>query len=62
MESIEEGIAVPEESAIGKEAEARRRKELINSPVRSDGAMGGTSDAGTAADEAHESANRNTRD
>ncbi len=53
-ESIRQGIAAPEESRIGKEAEARAREQLINTPesARPDSAMGGTSDVDTPADEA----------
>lgn len=59
MESIRQGIAAPEESRTGKQAEEARRRKLSESGVQTDGAMGGTSDAGTAGDEANEAANRN---
>ena len=53
-ESIEQGIAPPPESAIGKAAERENREQLIRTPeeARPDSAMGGTSDADTAAAEA----------
>lgn len=59
MESIEQGIAAPDESEKGRRAEEQRRNELARSPARSDSAMGGTSDAGTAGDEAQENADLN---
>lgn len=53
-ESIQQGIAAPEESRRGKEAEARLREQLISTPeeARPDSAMGGTSDVDSPADEA----------
>ncbi|HEV3483976.1 MAG TPA: hypothetical protein VG106_01110 [Vicinamibacterales bacterium] len=53
-ESIEQGIAAPPESAIGKAAERENREQLIRTPeeARPDSAMGGTSDADSAGDEA----------
>lgn len=53
-QSIEQGIAAPSESAIGQAAAQRRREELVNTPeeARPDSAMGGTSDADSAGDEA----------
>lgn len=53
-ESIKQGIAVPDESRIGKEAELRNREQLINTPeeARPDSAMGGTSDVDAPVDEA----------
>jgi hypothetical protein len=53
-QSIEEGIAAPPESAIGQAAAKRRQEELVHTPeeARPDSAMGGTSDADTAGDEA----------
>lgn len=53
-QSIEEGIAPPPESAIGREAEKRLQEKLTHAPVetRPDAAMGGTSDADAPGDEA----------
>lgn len=53
-ESIEQGIAPPPESAIGQAAERQNREQLIRTPeeARPDSAMGGTSDADSAGDEA----------
>lgn len=53
-ESIQQGIAAPDESRIGKEAEARNREQLIDIPeeARPDGAMGGTSDVDAPVDDA----------
>lgn len=53
-ESISQGIAPPEESKIGKEAERRAQEELINTPesARPDSAMGGTSDVDAPVDDA----------
>lgn len=53
-ESIEQGIAPPPESTIGKAAERENREQLIRTPeeARPDSAMGGTSDADSAGDEA----------
>jgi hypothetical protein len=54
QESTREGIAPAPESEVGRKAEERRREELIETPIpaRPDSAMGGTSDADSAADEA----------
>jgi hypothetical protein len=51
--STREGIAPAPESTMGREAEARQRDALAHAPVESrpDGAMGGTSDADSPADE-----------
>jgi len=53
-ESLTQGIAAPEESRIGKEAEARRKEQLIHTPedARPDGAIGGTSDVDAPVDDA----------
>jgi hypothetical protein len=53
-ESISQGIAAPDESRIGKEAEKRLEQELVNTPenARPDGAMGGTSDVDAPVDDA----------
>jgi hypothetical protein len=53
-ESITQGIAAPDESRIGKDAEARNREELVNVPeeARPDSAMGGTSDVDAPVDDA----------
>ncbi|HEX7152635.1 MAG TPA: hypothetical protein VF618_14190 [Thermoanaerobaculia bacterium] len=53
-ESIAQGIAPPEESEVGKAAEARRIQELIHAPehTRPDAAIGGTSDADAPVDDA----------
>ena len=59
-ESIQQGIAAPEESEIGRRADEERRTHLNDSPILPDGAMGGTSDADNASDEAHFNANRAT--
>ena len=54
QESTAQGIAPAPESEVGRAAEERRRKEMIEAPesTRPDSAMGGTSDADTAPDEA----------
>ncbi|HEY0142854.1 MAG TPA: hypothetical protein VGF48_18280 [Thermoanaerobaculia bacterium] len=53
-ESITQGIAAPDESEVGKAAEARNREQLINIPeeARPDSAMGGTSDVDAPVDDA----------
>ena len=53
-DSIEEGIAPPPESPIGKAAERENQKELIQTPeeARPDSGMGGTSDVDSPGDEA----------
>lgn len=51
QDSIRQGIGVPEESPIGKIAEAERERRAGRGP-RIGGAMGGTSDAETPGDEA----------
>lgn len=53
-ESIAQGIAAPDDSRVGKEAEARLREQLVNTPeeARPDGAMGGTSDVDAPVDDA----------
>lgn len=53
-ESTAEGIAPPPESPIGREADERRRQQVIRTPAeaRPDAGIGGTSDADTAGDEA----------
>lgn len=53
-ESTAQGIAPAPESAIGRDADERRREQVIRAPVQSrpDTAMGGTSDGETAGDEA----------
>jgi hypothetical protein len=60
-ESITQGIAAPEESKVGKEAEARRIEQLIRTPeeARPDSAMGGTSDVDSPVDDAETSRLRN---
>jgi hypothetical protein len=54
QESTREGIAPAPESELGHEAEERQRSKLTDIPpeARPDSAMGGTSDADSAADEA----------
>lgn len=56
-ESLKQGIAVPDESKVGKEAEARRHEALANVPeeARPDGALGGTSDVDAPVDDAETS-------
>jgi hypothetical protein len=53
-ESITQGIAAPDESRIGKAAEARLKEQLIHIPedARPDSAMGGTSDVDAPVDDA----------
>jgi len=53
-ESISQGIAAPDESAIGKAAERRRQHELVRTPeeAQPDSGMGGTSDADSPGNEA----------
>jgi hypothetical protein len=52
QDSIRQGIAVPPESAVGKEAEKRKQEHDATMPCHEVGGMGGTSDADSAADEA----------
>ena len=54
QESTAQGIAPAPESEIGRAADERRIDQVIHAPEESrpDGAMGGTSDADSAADEA----------
>ena len=54
QESTAQGIAPAPESEIGRVADEQRREQLANAPEESrpDSAMGGTSDADSAADEA----------
>lgn len=63
-ESIEQGIAAPKESSIGRAAEAKRRDELVNAPesTHADSAMGGTSDVDSPADESAVNSVRNSDD
>lgn len=53
-ESIHQGIAAPDESRIGKEAEARLKEQLVHTPedARPDSALGGTSDVDAPVDDA----------
>jgi hypothetical protein len=64
VESISQGIAAPEESRKGKEAEARLREQLVNTPeeARPDSAMGGTSDVDAPVDDAEMARLRNQKD
>lgn len=58
QDSISKGINTPEESEIGRAArEARRQRDQETPPL--DGAMGGTSDSDSPAEEAQERAARN---
>jgi hypothetical protein len=54
QESTTQGIAPAPESAIERNADRQREEKLRNAPeeTRPDGAMGGTSDADSPADEA----------
>jgi len=55
MESMQRGIAPPPESPAAADAARRRTEALRHQPADAplpDGAMGGTSDAETAGDEA----------
>lgn len=54
QESTAEGIAPAPESCIGREADRRRREQVIRTPpeAQPESAMGGTSDADSPADEA----------
>ena len=63
-ESIAQGIAPPEESRKGKEAEAKLREQLINTPegARPDSAMGGTSDVDAPVDDAETQRLMNEKD
>ena len=62
-DSIEQGIAAPEESPRGRQADADRQRRAAAGPEIG-GGMGGTSDADSAGDEAgfeagmHESGRR----
>lgn len=64
QESIEQGIAAPKESEIGRAADAKRRDELVNAPEssRPDSGMGGTSDVDSPADDAATTAAKNAKD
>ena len=54
QESTAQGIAPAPESAIGREADERRREQVTRLPpeARPDAGIGGTSDADSAGDEA----------
>lgn len=54
LDSMQQGIGAPPESPAAKKADAERRAEMARnpSPVPLEGAMGGTSDAERAGDEA----------
>lgn len=54
QQSTREGIAPAPESEIGRQADERRREQVIRTPpeAQPEGGVGGTSDAGTAGDEA----------
>jgi hypothetical protein len=54
-DSIREGIGTPAESPTGREAAEERNRRAASSPPLG-GAMGGTSDADSPADEAHDNA------
>jgi hypothetical protein len=57
LDSIRQGIHAPEESPSGTEAERQRARRVAQDrPI--DGAMGGTSDAETAGQEADMNARR----
>lgn len=62
-ESLKQGIAAPDESPIAREAEARRREQLLNTPpeAQADSAMGGTSDVDAPVDDAEMLRARNER-
>lgn len=63
-ESLKQGIAAPDESREGKEAEKRRIDALVNAPeeTRPDSGMGGTSDVDTPVDEAETARAMNQKD
>jgi hypothetical protein len=63
-ESIKQGIAAPDESKVGKAAEARNREALVNIPeeARPDSAMGGTSDVDAPIDDAEASRAMNQKE
>lgn len=53
LDSMRQGIGAPPESPAAKEADAERRAEIKRNPgPPMESAMGGTSDAGRAGDEA----------
>lgn len=54
LDSMKQGIGAPPESPAAQEADEERRAELVRnpSPIPMEGAMGGTSDAERAGDEA----------
>ncbi len=52
QDSIRQGIGVPPESEVGREAERRKQEQGAKAPCRETGGMGGTSDADSPADEA----------
>lgn len=57
MESMREGVGAPPESPTAKRAEKERLRQISHDPPI-DEAMGGTSDAETAGDEARMDAAR----
>jgi hypothetical protein len=52
QDSIRQGIGVPPESEVGRQAERRKQERDARAPCRETGGMGGTSDADSPADEA----------
>lgn len=54
LDSMQQGIGAPPESPAAQQADAERRAAIAQnpSPVELEGAMGGTSDADSPADEA----------
>lgn len=60
MDSLRQGIGVPPESPAAKRAERERLARSSQDPPI-EGAMGGTSDADTAGDEARSDAERGGR-
>jgi hypothetical protein len=53
LDSMRQGIGAPPESPAAQKADAERREQIVRdpSPVPMESAMGGTSDAGSAADD-----------
>jgi len=52
LDSMRQGIAAPPESPEAQQADRERREELLRHPVEMESAMGGTSDAERAGDQA----------
>jgi hypothetical protein len=61
LDSIRQGMGVPEESEIGRKADEQRRRLAAEGPEIG-GGLGGTSDSDSAPDEAAKNAELNRTD